>query len=148
MIGFRIGSRLVKIPWAHAIAMPLLLVPLACGHTDVHAVAFRSGLARKNAPVPIYLKGQATPQVVRDIGVVQAVGHGDESSPEAVVLRLAWQGAFMGCDALVRVQIAQGSMRTHAAGVCVALAAPTTQAMPSSAPVGVPDDGSVPNAGP
>jgi hypothetical protein len=90
----------------------------ACGHTDVHAVVFRATGAGAG-PVPIYLAGQTTPAIATDVALVQAVGHGTESSPELVTQELAARGGQLGCDAVVRVQIQQGISRTHAAGVCV-----------------------------
>lgn len=90
-----------------------------CGHTDVNAVAFRAGLASQAAPVPIYLKGQATPAIGTDVALLQAIGHGSEAEPELVTAALAQRGASMGCDAVVRVQLTQGTGRIHASGVCV-----------------------------
>lgn len=97
----------------------LALVLLAgCGHIELSEVVLRPiGPAR--APVAIYVKGKDPQRAYYDVALVQAVGSGGDSDPEEVVAALANRGGQLGCDAIVRVDITQGSLRTHAAGVCV-----------------------------
>jgi hypothetical protein len=91
----------------------------ACGHTDVNTVVFRPNMPPKAQGVPLYLAAQASPSVAQDIALVQAVGYGNEASPEDVTQALSARGASLGCDAIVRVQIHVGNTRAHASGVCV-----------------------------
>lgn len=96
-------------------ALPLLL---ACGHTDFSEVVLRPPSAPRD-PVPVYLKDRGPDREYYDVALVQAIGSGNESDPEDVVAQLAKRGGVLGCDAIVRLDVTQGSARTHAAGVCV-----------------------------
>lgn len=95
-----------------------LLLLVGCGHTDFSEVVLRTPTAA-HGPVPIWVKGKDPTRPYYDVAIVQAVGSGAESDPEDVVGALAARGGQLGCDAVVRVDVTQGSGRTHAAGVCV-----------------------------
>lgn len=99
-------------------ALPVLLLLVACGHTDFSEVVLRTPTAARG-PVPIWVKGQDPARPYYDVAIVQAVGSGNESAPEDVVAALSARGGRLGCDAVVRVDVTQGTGRTHAAGVCV-----------------------------
>lgn len=97
------------------LGLPLLV---ACGHTDFAEVVLRPPTAA-HGPVPIFMKGKDPTRPYYDVALVQAVGSGTESDPEEVVEALSARGGQLGCDAIVRIDITQGSARTHVAGVCV-----------------------------
>ncbi len=96
----------------------LLLLLVGCGHTDFSEVVLRTPTASQG-PVAIWVKGKAPSRPYYDVAIVQAVGSGSESDVEEVVAALSARGGQLGCDAVVRVDVTQGTARTHAAGVCV-----------------------------
>ena len=103
---------------ALALALAALAALVGCGHTDFSEVVLRPVTAPTGS-VAIFVKGKDPARPFYDVALVQAVGSGNESDPEEVVAALAARGGQLGCDAVVRVDITQGSARTHAAGVCV-----------------------------
>jgi len=104
-----------------AAATALLAGLLAgCGHTETHVAMLRAPEPRTAHNVELYIADQAAPaRPFYDIGIVQAIGFGNDANPEDVTRALTDKAATLGCDAVVRVFIDTGYSRAHAAGVCV-----------------------------
>lgn len=96
-------------------ALALLLA--GCGHVDRHEVVFRTG-AVTGRPVDVYMEGQAVETPVDDLALLQVMSYGNASGTEATVAELRARATALGCDAVVRVRIVNGSTGTHGFGVC------------------------------
>jgi hypothetical protein len=91
-----------------------------CGHTETHVAMLRAPQPRTEHAAELYVADQAAPtRPYFEIALVQAVGYGNEATPEAVTRALTERAATLGCDAVVRTFIDLGYSRAHAAGVCV-----------------------------
>ncbi len=89
-----------------------------CGHVETHAVLLR----QQGPPTPgaqVYFADQQPPRPFFEVGLVQAIGYGDDANLEDVAHGLAKRAASLGCDAVVRVHVDLGWARAHGYGVCV-----------------------------
>lgn len=110
----------------------LLLLLVACGHTETHEALFRAPEPPSGHTVEIYMSDQPIPaRPYYEIALVQAIGFGSESHPEDIAQALSEKAGKLGCDAVVRTFLDQGFSRSNASGVCVKW-------------VGAPPPGSVP----
>jgi len=109
---------------------------IGCGHTETHVAMLRAPQPRSAKAVEVYLADQAVPtRPFYDIAIVQAIGFGNDATPEDVTHGLTDKAAALGCDAVVRVFIDVGYARAHAAGVCVKYLG---EAPPGAVPVPMP----------
>ncbi|MDB4935689.1 MAG: hypothetical protein JWP87_2661 [Labilithrix sp.] len=97
-----------------------LVTLVGCGHTETHVAMLRAPQPRTGNAVELYLADQPLPaRPFYDIAIVQAVGFGNDATPEDVTRGLTDKAGALGCDAVVRAFIDIGYSRAHAAGVCV-----------------------------
>ena len=101
-------------------AFAFALAAVGCGHADIHEVVLRAA-PPTGRPVDVYLEGQAIEAPVDDVALLQVMAYGNVAGTEAVVELLRRRALALGCDALVRVRIANGVTGTHGFGVCVKL---------------------------
>jgi hypothetical protein len=69
--------------------------------------------------VEILLEGQPAPPILEEVAIVQAQVQGTYVSLERLLDSLRNQAASLGCNALVRVKIAQGESMASAIGIAV-----------------------------
>jgi hypothetical protein len=91
---------------------------VACGHSELHEVVFRTA-PRTGQPVEVYMVGQQAPRPFDELGLLQVVSTGDQAEAPTVLAVLSKRAAELGCDALVRVRLDVGLTATHGYGVCV-----------------------------
>lgn len=97
--------------------VPLLLTLVACGHVDRHEVVFRTAPPTGRS-ADVYMEGQPVETPVDDLALLQVMSYGNASGTEATVAELRARATALGCDAVVRVRIVNGSSGTHGFGVC------------------------------
>ncbi len=131
---------------AGLVAACVASVIAACGQTHVYQAVLRDeGAPRASSrPPELYLGEQRPAWRFYDVGLVQAVGFGDEATPEDMADALRVRGRDLGCDALVKVSVDVGASLAHGYGVCVratrtanlqpAPPAPPAPAAPSAPP--------------
>jgi hypothetical protein len=95
-----------------------LLAPLACGHSELHEVVFRTA-PRSARPVEVYMVGQQPTRPFDELGLLQIVSTGNQAEAPAVLAALSHRAAELGCDALVRVRVDVGFTAANGYGVCV-----------------------------
>lgn len=92
---------------------------VGCGHTEVHHVSFQGeGGPRPAESTDLYLDSVPT-RPFTAVGLVQAIGYGDDAREATVLAALRAAGRQRGCEALARVRYSQGAAAGHAIGVCV-----------------------------
>lgn len=104
---------------------PLLVLAFAlaaCGHVDRHEVVFRTAPPAGH-PADVYMEGQTVETPVDDLALLQVMSYGNSSGTEATVAKLQARATALGCDAVVRVRIVNGSSGTHGFGICARRAA-------------------------
>lgn len=89
-----------------------------CGHVEVHEVVLRQPSAPQREAA-VFTRAQTPPHRYYDVAILQAIGSGGRGDVESTVEALAQRAGELGCDAVVRVQIAMGMSRASATGVCV-----------------------------
>jgi len=112
------------------------LAASACGHTETHVAMLHAPQPQTGHDVELYVADQAPPaRPYYEIALVQAIGFGNDATPEDVTHALRAKAASLGCDAVVRTFIDVGYSRAHAAGVCVRYLAGAPAAPDAAAPV-------------
>ncbi len=106
-----------------AAVVGLALVFAGCGYTELHEVVLRTPTAPSGRPIEIYMYGQVPPRPFFEIALLQAIGHGADANLADLVKGLTNRATQLGCDAVIRVQIEQGTTMAHAFGVCAGWAA-------------------------
>ena len=104
----------------------LLVVASGCGTTEIHSMMFKSGTKSAgpgSAEAALYVETVPSRPFV-EIGLLQAIGTGDQASTPNVLAALRKEGKRQGCDAIVLARAASGQLSAHAAGMCVLWAAP------------------------
>jgi hypothetical protein len=93
----------------------------ACGSTRTFRVLTGQPAAPHDRGVTIQMAGGPDPAVnMREIAIVQAFGSGTNADLEHVIDGLTREAQRLGCDAVIRVRVDQGSSGASANGVCVA----------------------------
>jgi hypothetical protein len=88
-----------------------------CGHLETHRVDFAAA-ARPPGEAHLFVSALPT-RPYAEVGLVQAIGYGGESTAPSVLRGLQREGKKMGCDAIVKVRVDVGQTAAHASGVCV-----------------------------
>jgi hypothetical protein len=70
-------------------------------------------------PVVVVMENAPPPPHFVEVALLQAIGHGQSANLAKVVESLISQAAALGCDAVIRVRIDQGSTQASGTGVCV-----------------------------
>jgi hypothetical protein len=108
-------------------ARPLSLLAAAtallsgCGHVDTHRVMFRGAPAGDHA-AELYVE-RLPERPYAEIGLVQAIGWGNQSDISSMLTALQKEGRANGCDALVNARLSSGGTGAHAVAVCAVWAA-------------------------
>jgi len=102
-----------------ALAAIAALALVACGHIETHEVVLRADTSGAAKDPDVYLEGRAPPRAFYEVALLQVVGFGSNANPDDVVLGLVARGRLIGCDAIVRARVDQGSSRASGFGVCV-----------------------------
>lgn len=103
---------------ARALAvLSLALSATACGTTEIHTMMFKSA-ASGSHDAALYVETTPSRPFV-EVGLIQAIGTGDQASTPNVLEALRKEGKKQGCDAIVLTRAASGSLSAHAAGMCV-----------------------------
>lgn len=94
----------------------------ACGGmTHDHVVTGRLGAAY-GGPVQVVMDSSPEPAIAEEIGMVRAIGWGNQANLGSVVEGLRAEAAMVGADGVIRVRIDQGQNTVSAVGVAVVLA--------------------------
>ncbi len=107
---------------AHALATAVAAIALGgCWATHVYDAVLRpeprAGGSR--GPVELYLGAQRPTRAFYDVGLVQAVGFGDDATAGDIAYALRARGQQLGCDAVVNASVDVGASLAHGYGVCV-----------------------------
>jgi hypothetical protein len=106
------------------------LLLTACGGTQTSLVVTGRPSASYTGQVAVIMDGATLPSNFEEVGIVQAIGHGDEADMPHVIEGLRQKAASLGCDTVIRVKVDQGV--TIASGTGVAIR--TLAASPAPAP--------------
>jgi hypothetical protein len=113
----------------------LALAVGACGHTEVSAVVFRVPEAPRSPRVAVYFPRDPVTRPYYDVAMIQIQSGGSDATMGDVMEAFTHRAHALGCDALVRTQIALGAGRLNAVAVCVRFTDEATAAKaPSPAP--------------
>lgn len=112
------------IVWAAALT-------LGCGQTVVHRWMLAAPQRPTNAPVRVFSSRGATPPS-HEIALIEAVGTGNQAEGDLVLNALQREAMSLGCNGVVRVELAQGESTVVATGVAVQLGDQSTQQRVSS----------------
>lgn len=100
-----------------ALALLLVLAASGCGTTEIHSMMFKSA-ASGSHDAALYVETVPSRPFV-EVGLLQAIGTGDQASTPNVLEALRKEGRRQGCDAIVLARAASGSLSAHASGMCV-----------------------------
>jgi hypothetical protein len=100
-------------------ALALGVTLTACATTETHRVMVGPGAPRFSGPVAVVLDGAPLPGEFEEVAIVQAIGKNGHDDLEHVVEGLRREAAALGCDAVIRVKVDQGSSLASATGVAV-----------------------------
>ena len=103
----------------HALALTLVMTALGCGTTSTHRVVIGPVAPAQRGGVLVLSEGAALPDTYAEVAIVQAIGRGTHADAEHVLEGLRAEAATLGCDAVVRVHIDQGTNQTSATGVAI-----------------------------
>lgn len=103
----------------HALALTLATAALGCGTTSTHRVVIGPVAPAQRGGVLVLSEGAALPDTYAEVAIVQAIGRGTHADAEHVLEGLRAEAATLGCDAVVRVHIDQGTNQTSATGVAI-----------------------------
>lgn len=120
------------------------MLAIGCGHLEVSTVLLRAPEAPRNPTVRVYFPKDRVARPYYDVAMLQVQAAGVTMGD--VVDALTHRAHLLGCDALVRTQIAIGAGRLNGVAVCVRFTddAPATAAAPASVPANL--DPPVPGA--
>lgn len=100
------------------VALALALV--GCGHTSVHRWVIGPVGAPSREPPRVFSARGATPPAA-EVALLEAVGTGTHAEGDLAIEALRREAQRMGCDAVLRVEVAQGANTTVATGVAARL---------------------------
>ena len=102
---------------AGALTLCLLLGVAGCGTSEIHSLMFKSA-ASGSHDAALYVETVPSRPFV-EVGILQAIGTGDQGSTPQVLAALRKEGRRQGCDAIVLARAASGQLSAHASGMCV-----------------------------
>lgn len=113
----------------------LATLAMGCGHLEVSTVLLRAPEAPRTPAVRVYFPKDRVSRPYYDVAMLQVQAAGVTMGD--VMDALTHRAHLLGCDALVRTQIAMGAGRLNGVAVCVRFTneVPTTAAAPAPAPV-------------
>jgi hypothetical protein len=118
----------------------LATLALGCGHLEVSTVLLRAPEAPRTPAVRVYFPKDRVARPYYDVAMLQVQAAGVTMGD--VMDALTHRAHLLGCDALVRTQIAVGAGRLNGVAVCVRFTddASTTAAAPAPVPASAPPD--------
>jgi hypothetical protein len=122
------------------VAGMIVFLSAGCGYTDVNRVMLGSPGATRPAEVTVTMEGSPMPKYYTEVAILQAIGHGTHANLEHIVEALRLEAAALGCNAIVKVRVDQGS--SQASGTAVAIVIHDEPAVPQTAPQGAAVQGS------
>lgn len=104
-----------------SLVLSVVVTLAACGglHRD-HVVTGTIGAWR--GPIDIVMESAPQPAVAAEVGMVRAMGWGNQANLTAVIDGLRAEAALLGANAVIRVRIDQGTTNVSAVGMAVVLA--------------------------
>ena len=106
-----------------ALTICLAVWASGCGTTETHSMMFKSAAVGSHEAA-LYVETVPSRPFV-EVGLIQAIGTGDQASTPSVLDALRKEGKRQGCDAIVLARAASGQLSAHASGMCVLWAAPS-----------------------
>jgi hypothetical protein len=97
----------------------LLGCMLQCSRTDTNRVITGPRGAPYGGTVAVYMETAQPPPQFVEVAIVQAIGYGFDADLAHVVAALREEAARLGCDAVIRVRVDQGSSQASGTGVAV-----------------------------
>ena len=92
---------------------------VACGTTTTHAVLTGVPGAPRGGEVQVIMGDAPPPADLKEVGIVQAVGHGTEADLEHVMMGLKEKALSLGCTVIAKVKIDQGASTASGTGLCM-----------------------------
>jgi len=99
-----------------------------CGATEIHSIMFKTA-AGGSQEAALYIETVPSRPFI-EVGILQAIGTGDQATTPNVLAALRQEGRRQGCDAIVLARAARGSLSAHASGMCVVWATPSPAPTP------------------
>lgn len=106
--------------WSIGVASVLLA---GCGSTETHAMMFRPATPSGGHDAVLFVES-VPDRPFAEIGLLQAIGSGDQAHTPEVLNALRQEGRRRGCDAIVLARAASGAVSAHAAGMCAVWVTP------------------------
>ena len=106
-------------PGRSLIALLVLVFLTACSEVRTHHVVTGTPGAPTGGPVTTIMQGSPVPFAYREVAILQAVGTGGDADLEHVVRGLQKEAASLGADAVINIQIDQGSGQASGTGIAV-----------------------------
>lgn len=120
------------------IVFPLVLLLAGCGYVvGSHLITGPVGPPH-SGPVTVVMENAPVPFAFTEVAVLQAIGHGVRANLADVLGALQTQAAALGCDAVIRIRIDQGSGMASGTGVCVRTGYGAPPPPPPPAPAAAP----------
>ena len=114
------------------LACMIVFLAAGCGSTEVHRVMLGTPGAPSPAEVKVVMEGSPLPAHYAEVAILQAIGSGTHANLEHVVEALRLEAAALGCNAIVKVRVDQGT--SQASGTGVAIQIHDEPAAPQAAP--------------
>ncbi|MBI5501216.1 MAG: hypothetical protein HY907_13300 [Deltaproteobacteria bacterium] len=113
-------------------AVPMVLALCGClfGRVETSRVLTGPAGPPYAGPVAIVMENAPPPASFVEVGILQAIGYGTYANLARIVESLQGQAAGLGCDAVIRVHVDQGSSQASGTGICVRTAATWTAPAP------------------
>ncbi|MBT9558300.1 MAG: heavy metal-binding domain-containing protein [Myxococcales bacterium] len=99
---------------ASALLLPFLI---ACGSIQAHHVNTGQPSPPHTGDVRVVLLGSPEPSPFREIAIIQVRAHGNKANLPSVVQAMQERARQLGCNAVIRVRIDQGTAMA-ANGIC------------------------------
>ncbi len=116
--------------------LAILVLASACSEVRTHHVVTGRPSAPRSGPIVTVMQGSPVPFAYQEVAIVQAVGTGDDADLEHVVGGLQKEAGALGADAVINIEIDQGSGQASGTGIAVRRVAgpPPAAARPMPAP--------------
>jgi hypothetical protein len=88
-----------------------------CGSTETHAMMFRTPAGGGRHEAALFVE-TVPRRPFAEIGLIQAIGTGNQAHSPEVLAALREEGRRRGCDAIILARAASGAVSAHAAGMC------------------------------
>jgi hypothetical protein len=112
---------LLSTAWSSCLSLCAGLLLAGCGSTETHALMFRTpppGAGSSGHEAVLFVE-TVPRRPFAEVGLIQAIGTGNQAHTPEVLAALREEGRRRGCDAIVLARAASGAVSAHAAGMCV-----------------------------